>query len=114
MKKYSLSEIMRRAWEIKKEDSRNIFSLCLEMAWEEAKGEKKEFTGYAEIDSESNMMTMYSFSAWKKYGKNRIYCNYRGRRPAGYIDLNDNNRIVTDCEAYAAAMQDFMKMYNIA
>ena len=33
----NLSKIMKRAWEIKKEDSRNIFSLCLKMAWEEAK-----------------------------------------------------------------------------
>lgn len=35
--KYNLKVIMKRAWEIKKEDSRNIFSLCLKMAWEEAK-----------------------------------------------------------------------------
>ncbi|MBU9724506.1 hypothetical protein [Diplocloster modestus] len=37
MKKYDLRKIMKRAWEIKKEDSRNIFALCLKMAWEEAK-----------------------------------------------------------------------------
>ena len=37
MKKYNLSAIMKRAWEIKKENERNIFSLCLKMAWEEEK-----------------------------------------------------------------------------
>ena len=37
--KYDLRKIMKRAWEIKKENSRNIFSLCLKMAWEEAKEE---------------------------------------------------------------------------
>lgn len=37
--KYNLKRIMSRAWEIKKENSRNIFSLCLKMAWEEAKKE---------------------------------------------------------------------------
>lgn len=37
MKKYDLSEIMKRAWEIKKENKDNIFSFCLKMAWEEAK-----------------------------------------------------------------------------
>lgn len=37
--KYDLRKIMRRAWEIKKENSRNIFSLCLKIAWEEAKEE---------------------------------------------------------------------------
>ena len=35
--KYDLSKIMKRAWEIKREDSKNIFGICLEMAWEEAK-----------------------------------------------------------------------------
>ena len=28
---------MKRAWEIKREDSKNIFGLCLKMAWEESK-----------------------------------------------------------------------------
>lgn len=35
--KYDLSKIMKRAWKIKKEDKQNIFGICLEMAWEEAK-----------------------------------------------------------------------------
>lgn len=39
--KYDLRKIMSRAWEIKKENSRNIFSLCLKIAWEEAKEENK-------------------------------------------------------------------------
>ena len=42
MKKYNLSEIMKRAWEIKKQDSRNIFSLCLRMAWKEVKEMKED------------------------------------------------------------------------
>ena len=33
----NLSKIMKRAWEIKKEDNRNIFGLCLKMAWDEAR-----------------------------------------------------------------------------
>lgn len=37
MKKYNLSKIMKRAWEIKKEDVKNIFSICLQMAWKEIK-----------------------------------------------------------------------------
>lgn len=39
--KYDLKKIMKRAWEIKKENSRNIFSLCLKMAWAEAKEEQE-------------------------------------------------------------------------
>lgn len=38
--KYDIRKIMKRAWEIKKQDMRNIFSLCLKMAWEEAKSRK--------------------------------------------------------------------------
>lgn len=40
-RKYNLHRIMSRAWEIKKEDKRNVFGLCLEMAWEEAKEVKE-------------------------------------------------------------------------
>lgn len=35
--KYDTSKIMRRAWEIKRQDARNDFGLCLRMAWKEAK-----------------------------------------------------------------------------
>ena len=35
--KYDLRMVMRRAWEIKKENRDNIFGLCLKMAWREVK-----------------------------------------------------------------------------
>lgn len=35
--KYDLSMIMKKAWEIKKENVKNIFSECLKIAWAEAK-----------------------------------------------------------------------------
>lgn len=35
--KYNLSEIMKKAWEIKKENAENIFSECLKIAWAEVK-----------------------------------------------------------------------------
>ena len=38
------AEIMKRAWEIKREDSRYIFGLCLKMAWTEAKEGRMEQT----------------------------------------------------------------------
>lgn len=42
--KYNMKEIMTRAWEIKRENTENMFSLCLKMAWAEAKeaGSKKK------------------------------------------------------------------------
>ncbi|MEG0729651.1 MAG: hypothetical protein RR420_08515 [Anaerovoracaceae bacterium] len=42
MTKKNLSQIMKRAWEIKKEDIRNIFGICLKMSWIEFKSPKKE------------------------------------------------------------------------
>lgn len=39
MKKFNLSKIMTRAWEIKRENKHNIFKMCLELAWAEAKTE---------------------------------------------------------------------------
>jgi len=42
--KYNKKEIMKKAWEIKKENANNIFGLCLKMAWAIAKkaAEEKE------------------------------------------------------------------------
>lgn len=40
--RYDLRKIMRRAWEIKREDNKNIFGLCLKMAWNETKNKKEE------------------------------------------------------------------------
>ncbi|AXH78252.1 MAG: hypothetical protein [Circular genetic element sp.] len=46
MKKYNLSNIMKRAWEIKKENEERflgqkvLFASCLKMAWIEVKSEK--------------------------------------------------------------------------
>lgn len=52
MKKYNLSNIMKKAWEIKKEDPRNIFSLCLKMAWKEAKERKETMKSIKEMTIE--------------------------------------------------------------
>lgn len=41
MKKYNLHKIMKRAWRIKRQDEKNIFSICLKMAWTEAKEEQE-------------------------------------------------------------------------
>ena len=37
--KYNLASIMRRAWELYRDDH-NSFATCLKLAWKEAKGEK--------------------------------------------------------------------------
>lgn len=110
MKKYNLSNIMKRAWELVKTAGMNI-SAGLKKAWKEAKkmGEKIKFEGRAKIakiingkanpyigteyDDESNYFT---FNLWKKGNHKRIYINDYKRRSMGYINLNNNNYLETE------------------
>lgn len=57
-------EIMTRAWEIKKQDSNNIFSLCLKCAWAEAKVSSR----IAELEEKG-------FRRWQKGNFDRLYIN---------------------------------------
>lgn len=52
MKKANLSSIMKRAWMIKKLDSRNIFGLCLKMAWAEYKALNSEEISFSFVKGE--------------------------------------------------------------
>lgn len=62
--KYNMKEIMTRAWEIKRENTENMFSLCLKMAWAEAKASKLEKTRYIANTPENRDKTdMYVVSA---------------------------------------------------
>lgn len=110
MKKYNLSKIMKRAWELVKNSGMTISS-GLKKAWKEAKdmankikfeatakvakilnGESSPCIG-TEYDSDSNYFT---FNLWEKYGKRRIYINDYKRRSVGYIDLNNDNYLETE------------------
>ncbi len=55
---------MKRAHEIKKQDSKNIWSLCLKMAWAEAKAP----------ESIEERLLSAGYKIWDKKGK-RIYIN---------------------------------------
>jgi hypothetical protein len=65
----SRKEIFKRAWQIKREDSRNIFSLCLKMAWAEAKQMK------VESREEKIERLSQKYNRWTKGGYDRIYFN---------------------------------------
>lgn len=83
MKKYNLSSIMKRAWELVKKSGMTISS-GLKKAWEEAKEMKKEFEGHAILKIKD---AEYSFNLWENYGKRRIYVGYKGNKAFGYYDL---------------------------
>jgi len=60
-------EIMQRAWEIRKENKDNIWSLCLKMAWAEAKKEGAMKT-VEELEE-------LGFKRWTKGNLDRMYIN---------------------------------------
>lgn len=110
MKKYNLSQIMKRAWELVKNFGITI-SEGLKKAWREVKemAEKIKFASKAKVakihngetnpyigteyDSDSNYLY---FNIWEKHGKKRIYVDdYKGHSVA-YIDCNRDNSIETD------------------
>lgn len=69
MKKYNLSAIMKRAWELVKKEGKTI-SAGLVQAWAEAKQPSK-----AEIIKKLEDL---GASRWTKYGKDRMYFNRYG------------------------------------
>lgn len=87
--KYDLRKIMKRAWEIKKENSKNIFSLCLKMAWEEAKKPshplKRELIYSAEIQLDK-LNKRRAKKGWNKMTMEQVY-------PWYYIVKNCNDEI---------------------
>lgn len=125
MKKYNLSKIMKRAWEIKEaadrkscnqlrnhnvfreleESEKAPFSICLKLAWEEA----KKAVEYAEklnisMDNalvitakETELIRDYSgnvtWKIWKNYGKFRAYytvdtrSKYANNKKSNFVEL---------------------------
>lgn len=115
MKKYNLSNIMKKAWEIFR-NSDMSFADALRRSWGIAKGlisekpAKKPFTGRLNYYG-------FDFKLWENYGKHRIYItNNSGsnkRNSGGFIDLDNGNAIrATGC-VKGAAMQ-FMMEYDIS
>ncbi|WP_298484089.1 hypothetical protein [uncultured Ruminococcus sp.] len=113
MRKYNLSSIMKRAWEIIKKHHSSK-SNALKLAWIEAKATiaeaaKPVFNGVAIVDS-------FKFVLWEKYGKRRIYINGYGDcigKKGGYIDLDHDNYIAATGKAKSAA-DTFMETYRFA
>ena len=88
MTKYNLAAIMTRAWEIKRQDSRNVFGLCLKMAWAEAKETAQKFeNGMQIVVTVGTVDYNLTLNRWTKYGKDRVYINDGTRNGAGFVDL---------------------------
>ena len=91
MKKYNLSNIMKRAWELVKKAGMTISS-GLKKAWKEVKTVKEKFEKKAKIlkpgydETRCSDSAYLYFSLWEKYGKSRIYINDYKQRTLAFID----------------------------
>lgn len=133
MKKYNLSKIMKRAWEMKKNwNCRALtFAQCLKRAWEEAKADNRKEDKKSEkaikekfekcikilkMEKNGNRISDYlTFSLWEKYGKRRVYVNDYKKRTIGYIEnglfnLMDNQGNYTD--VIEDSVERFMAKYE--
>lgn len=94
MKKYNLSKIMKKAWEIRRNwHSRALtFGECLKKAWSEAKKEyqnslvPEKFTDGMEITVDGVTRTL---KRWTKAGYDRIYINGGCRKGDGFVDIKN-------------------------
>jgi hypothetical protein len=115
--KYNRSEIMRRAWEIKRSENVSI-SEALKAAWAEAKNPTPKTLREEMIErintiiSASNRPEDYTLTAvvndWANYGKNRTYISivetransrHYAKREYGYIDNLTNAYVPGKCDA---------------
>ena len=78
MKKYNLSQIMKRAWELVKKAGMTISS-ALKKAWKEAKSMKEQLIKKLNeiVDEKNSHDNGYHYEAvvndWENYGKSRTY-----------------------------------------
>lgn len=113
MKKYNLSQIMKKAWETYKKFQKFVqklpFAECLKRAWADAKKalEKPAEITLATIKAaahklvESGEYERISCSDWNNYGKSRVYIRAYCRTLAGNLRTadcgfwdNDNHKYV--------------------
>lgn len=111
MKKYNLSKIMKRAWELVKKLGMTISS-GLKKAWEEAKEMKKNLVEELKANLESMLYSDYHINlgvdrqvqskVWEKNGQKREYLTiacftgngrYKGSYKCGYVDLVTNEYV---------------------
>lgn len=86
MKKYNLSSIMKRAWELVKKMGITI-SEGLKKAWAEAKAKtnKIKFENHMTVTTSDGYVR--ELSRWTKGGYDRVYINGGSRSGDGYVDI---------------------------
>lgn len=126
MKKYNLSKIMKRAWELVKEFGLSI-SEGLKKAWGEAKKMKENLIKKLKANLEDMMYSDYHINLgvdrevqskkWEKGGSKREYLTiacftgngrFKGSYKCGYIDLVTNQYVCGRYDDVNAANKEYI------
>lgn len=126
MKKYNLSNIMKRAWELVKKAGLTI-SEGLKKAWKEAKEVKEDLVSTLVSNIESmvynckyiNLGTDRRVVAkvWEKGNNKRMYLNvscytsngkFKGQYKAGYVDMVSNQYVVSKYDDINAESMEYV------
>ncbi|MCI8978678.1 MAG: hypothetical protein HFI99_17000 [Lachnospiraceae bacterium] len=111
MKKYDLSKIMKKAWELRRSYHARALSFgeCLKRAWMEAKNEYQnslvpdKFTDGMEITIDGSTRTL---NRWTKGGYDRVYINGGSRKGDGFVDLKKRKAILNGGLTYQVKMAE--------
>lgn len=121
MKKYNLSAIMKRAWELVKKMGMTI-SEGLRQAWAEAKAVAVKMIDrvIAELkDMIANAADCYDYristSLWEKYGKSRTYAKIiETRRNSKHYVVYDFGYVDNADDSYHAGRSDAFGPYDLS
>lgn len=121
MRKYDLSKIMKRAWELVKKAGMTISS-GLKKAWEEAKKveenlKEKVVKAIESLIAEATDVYDYriSESVWEKYGKSRTYFKViETRKNSKHYAAYDLGYIDNKTEEYVAGKVDVFGKYTLS
>lgn len=127
MKKYNLSNIMKRAWELVKKTGMTISS-GLKKAWKEAKEMKENLVEELKANLEDMMYNnvyihagverSVSAKLWEKNGNKRMYLaincytangRFKGSYKCGYVDMVTNEYVCGKYDDVDAANKEYIK-----
>ena len=120
MKKYNLSNIMKRAWEFVKKSAMTISS-GLKAAWKEAKEMMKSIRNRVAAEIESliaEAADIYNYkmivNVWEKYGKSRTYFKViETRAHSTHCTTYDCGYVDNKSEVYVSGKVDVFGKYAL-
>ncbi|MCD2493649.1 hypothetical protein LQE92_13640 [Lacrimispora sp. NSJ-141] len=126
MRKYNLSKIMKRAWELVKKAAMTM-SAALKKAWREAKEMKEnivetlkanlEAMAYGNCNINLGIDRRVNTKEWEKDGNKRVYLTiacytangrYKGSYKCGYVDAVANEYICSRYDDVDAANKEYI------